>query len=174
MRSKLGLSGEDLADNVKMYLLGLDNELGPIGFLALHRLIRGDEVEVVGNTLGPEYTVEMRRRRAAMEKMEGVMDKDEEYRNMGDEGYGEGHGSGSERRRRDAFDKMMMDRVVDMRMQDYKDQDVGADERMRRDTMEKKMMDGAENMEYKHHHDSGYRRRRGTMDKKMMMDGAEN
>merc|ERR1719402_1362120 len=76
------------------------------------------------------------------------MDTDEEYRNMGDEGYGEGHGSGLERRRRDAFDKMMMDRVVDMRMQDFKDQDVSADERMRRDTMEKTMM---ENMgEYKY------------------------
>jgi len=167
MRTKLGLSGEDLADNVKMYLLGLDNELGPIGFLALHRLIRGDEVEVVAETLGPEYSVEMRKRREAMEKMEG------EYRRMGDEGYGEEHGSGSDRRRRDAFDKMMMDRVVDMRMQDYKDQDAGADERRRRDTMEK-MMDGAENMgEYMHHDDGGYRRRRDTMEK-MMMDGAEN
>jgi len=43
---KLRLGREDLADNVKLYLLGLDNKLGPLGFLALHSTLTSDDFVV--------------------------------------------------------------------------------------------------------------------------------
>merc|ERR1711874_483857 len=56
-----------------MYLLGLDNKLGPIGFLALHGLIKGEEG--IEENLGPsqDYGQDMRRKRGVeIEDMDGM------------------------------------------------------------------------------------------------------
>merc|ERR1711872_925050 len=47
--------GEDeysLEDNVKLYLLGLPNKLGPLGFLALHSVLETDESDIVDVKIG--------------------------------------------------------------------------------------------------------------------------
>merc|ERR1712042_210033 len=47
--------GEDeysLEDNVKLYLLGLPNKLGPPGFLALHSVLETDESDIVDVKIG--------------------------------------------------------------------------------------------------------------------------
>merc|ERR1712126_601168 len=38
-----GLDEEQLEDHVKLYLLGLPNKLGPLGFLGLHSILQDDE-----------------------------------------------------------------------------------------------------------------------------------
>merc|ERR1719184_277775 len=44
---KLELTHEyDLLDNVQLYLLGLPNKLGPLGYIALHYALEDDEGEV--------------------------------------------------------------------------------------------------------------------------------
>jgi len=50
IESKLELKAEaDLLDNVQLYLLGLPNKLGPLGFIALHHVLDGaDEEEEEG------------------------------------------------------------------------------------------------------------------------------
>jgi len=40
---KLELGEERLEDHVKLYLLGLPNKLGPLGFLGLHSILQDDE-----------------------------------------------------------------------------------------------------------------------------------
>jgi len=51
IESKLELKAEaDLLDNVQLYLLGLPNKLGPLGFIALHHVLDGaDEEEEEGD-----------------------------------------------------------------------------------------------------------------------------
>lgn len=47
--------GEDdysLEDNAKLYLLGLPNKLGPLGFLALHSVLESDESNIVDVKIG--------------------------------------------------------------------------------------------------------------------------
>merc|ERR1712105_418527 len=47
--------GEDdysLEDNAKLYLLGLPNKLGPLGFLALHSVLETDESNIVDVKIG--------------------------------------------------------------------------------------------------------------------------
>merc|ERR1719516_883756 len=41
-----------LEDNVKLYLLGLPNKLGPLGFLALHSVLETDESDIVDVKIG--------------------------------------------------------------------------------------------------------------------------
>merc|ERR1719493_673298 len=42
IESKLELKAEaDLLDNVQLYLLGLPNKLGPLGYIALHHVLEG-------------------------------------------------------------------------------------------------------------------------------------
>lgn len=46
IESKLELKAEaDLLDNVQLYLLGLPNKLGPLGFIALHHVLDGADEE---------------------------------------------------------------------------------------------------------------------------------
>jgi len=55
-------SSYSLEDNVKLYLLGLPNNLGPLGFFALHSVLQdGDEDDIVDVKIGefePDTTVE--------------------------------------------------------------------------------------------------------------------
>merc|ERR1711936_1458317 len=37
----------DLMDHIQLYLLGLPNKLGPLGFLALHHVLTTEEVDTV-------------------------------------------------------------------------------------------------------------------------------
>merc|ERR550519_2770368 len=56
----------DLLDHVQLYLLGLPNKLGPLGFLALHHILEEEEEEK--EVAAPEPTPEVRsfrRRRQA-------------------------------------------------------------------------------------------------------------
>merc|ERR1719191_994296 len=44
LATKLELEKEyDLLDNVQLYLLGLPNKLGPLGYIALHHVLEGEE-----------------------------------------------------------------------------------------------------------------------------------
>ena len=43
LEEKLELGEESLEDHVKLYLLGLPNKLGPLGFLGLHSILQDDE-----------------------------------------------------------------------------------------------------------------------------------
>lgn len=45
LSTKLDLGHKDLSDNVKLYLLGLPNKVGPLGFLALHSTLNSDVLE---------------------------------------------------------------------------------------------------------------------------------
>merc|ERR1712038_539490 len=46
---KLELShNKDLLDNIQLYLLGLPNKLGPLGFIALHQVLDGEETGETG------------------------------------------------------------------------------------------------------------------------------
>jgi len=50
-----------LEDNVKLYLLGLPNNLGPLGFLALHSVLQDGDDDIVDVKIGefePDTTVE--------------------------------------------------------------------------------------------------------------------
>jgi len=51
----------NLEDNVKLYLLGLPNNLGPLGFLALHSVLQDGDDDIVDVKIGefePDTTVE--------------------------------------------------------------------------------------------------------------------
>merc|ERR1712002_1186697 len=41
-----------IEDNVKLYLLGLPNKLGPLGFLALHSVLESDDSDIVDVKIG--------------------------------------------------------------------------------------------------------------------------
>jgi len=44
MEKKLELDDDyDLLDNIQLYLLGLPNKLGPLGYIALHHVLEGEE-----------------------------------------------------------------------------------------------------------------------------------
>lgn len=46
VEEKLEMKGNtDLMDNIQLYLLGLPNKLGPLGYIALHHVLEGDEPE---------------------------------------------------------------------------------------------------------------------------------
>jgi len=49
----------DLLDNIQLYLLGLPNKLGPLGYIALHHVLEeeADEGEVVDVVIEPVVTV---------------------------------------------------------------------------------------------------------------------
>jgi len=58
----------DLLDHVQLYLLGLPNKLGPLGFLALHHILEEEEEEEEKEVAAPVPTPEVRsfrRRRQA-------------------------------------------------------------------------------------------------------------
>merc|ERR1719309_1712949 len=58
--SKLKLSKEyDLLDNIQLYLLGLPNKLGPLGYIALHHVLEdeAEEGEVVDVVIEPVIPV---------------------------------------------------------------------------------------------------------------------
>merc|ERR550519_1991311 len=42
----------DLMDHIQLYLLGLPNKLGPLGFLALHHVLTTEEVDAEGSKVG--------------------------------------------------------------------------------------------------------------------------
>merc|ERR1712243_350306 len=42
----------DLMDHIQLYLLGLPNKLGPLGFLALHHVLTTEEVDVAASKVG--------------------------------------------------------------------------------------------------------------------------
>jgi len=142
LQSKLGLTEEGLSDHVKMYLLGLDNKLGPIGFLALHHLIKGEER--IEENLGPsqDYGQDMRRKRGVeIEDMDGMKKgidlgrqssvELEEKDTKQEEGMMEGYGK---RRRSSEAEEMDKDQGYSMKegMQQW---------RRRRDAVEGDMTD---------------------------------
>merc|ERR1712105_541132 len=47
--TEMGMDAEDIA---KLYLLGLPNKLGPLGFLALHSVLETDESNIVDVKIG--------------------------------------------------------------------------------------------------------------------------
>jgi len=54
-------SSYNLEDNVKLYLLGLPNNLGPLGFFALHSVLQDGDEDIVDVKIGefePDTTVE--------------------------------------------------------------------------------------------------------------------
>jgi len=54
-------SSYSLEDNVKLYLLGLPNNLGPLGFFALHSVLQDGDEDIVDVKIGefePDTTVE--------------------------------------------------------------------------------------------------------------------
>merc|ERR1712121_388156 len=48
----VGEDGYSVEDNAKLYLLGLPNKLGPLGFLALHSVLESDESNIVDVKIG--------------------------------------------------------------------------------------------------------------------------
>merc|ERR1712083_894455 len=42
------VSNNDLLDNIQLYLLGLPNKLGPLGYIALHHILDGEETGETG------------------------------------------------------------------------------------------------------------------------------
>merc|ERR1712212_417581 len=74
-----------LEDNVKLYLLGLPNNLGPLGFLALHSVLQDGDDDIVDVKIGefePDTTVEsvgdvITRKRRAKEEAAAAAPKPE-------------------------------------------------------------------------------------------------
>merc|ERR1711962_186383 len=74
-----------LEDNVKLYLLGLPNNLGPLGFLALHSVLQDGDDDIVDVKIGefePDTTVEsvgdvITRKRRAKEEAAAAAPKSE-------------------------------------------------------------------------------------------------
>jgi len=76
LKEKLEMSSKDLSDNVKLYLLGLPNSLGPLGYIGLHSVLAEEEEEVVDvqyefvqdrskrDIMDPDEFVNLRRKRS--------------------------------------------------------------------------------------------------------------
>lgn len=75
INAKLELSApKDLMDNIQLYLLGLSNKLGPLGFMALHHVLEADEEApppVPAAVLKPTATTQSFRRAKASPKVGG-------------------------------------------------------------------------------------------------------
>merc|ERR1711970_1416405 len=66
-----GDSDYTIEDNVKLYLLGLPNKLGPLGFLALHSVLESDASDIVDVKIGsfvPNTPVDTAEEKAATEE----------------------------------------------------------------------------------------------------------
>jgi len=81
LEEKLEMKGHtDLLDNIQLYLLGLPNKLGPLGFIALHHVLdsgdddlgHGDIVDVVLEPSSVEKIERMVKEKAAKEKAEDI------------------------------------------------------------------------------------------------------
>ena len=52
--SKLNLEKDyDLLDNIQLYLLGLPNKIGPLGYIALHNALEDDDEDIVDVVVQP-------------------------------------------------------------------------------------------------------------------------
>jgi len=62
LRIKLEIaSNNDLLDNIQLYLLGLPNKLGPLGYIALHHILDGESEgngEIVDVIVNPDSIVD--------------------------------------------------------------------------------------------------------------------
>merc|ERR1712228_176402 len=81
--TKLNLEKDyDLLDNIQLYLLGLPNKIGPLGYIALHNALEGDDEDIVdvvvqpviSTTVAPtsdetDVTSTNRRKRSAIEQV---------------------------------------------------------------------------------------------------------
>lgn len=76
INAKLELSApKDLMDNIQLYLLGLPNKLGPLGFMALHHVLEDEEEAsppVPAAVLKPTTTTQSFRRAKASTKVGGL------------------------------------------------------------------------------------------------------
>jgi len=76
INAKLELSApKDLMDNIQLYLLGLPNKLGPLGFMALHHVLEAEEEAsppVPAAVLKPTTTTQSFRRAKVSTKVGGL------------------------------------------------------------------------------------------------------